>query len=293
MQRFTEFEAPKKFGIYCIYNSVNHKRYIGSAIDLHERLTQHLYELNHSKHFNLHLQRSFDKYKVENFWVEILEEFDSIEYKKLLNIEDDYIIKYDTINPEKGYNKRLNSSFPILSETSKAIRKQKHDLHKIKVLAFNAKTGEFYKEYESVTECALDLNDQTTNVSGALKTLTRKVKGYTLVKASEYIVGKDYKQIFNRICTTERIEKQRRNNIKNIPVFVLTKNTKTEYFSISEATRQLKLKKDSLSHMLKRRGNIRLNELLISLDPEVTYDSYDAAWLYEPGVIKNQFSKNK
>lgn len=59
-------------GIYKIINLVTEDCYIGSAVNLNRRKNQHYYSLRNNKHFSLHLQRSFNKYKEENFTFEIL-----------------------------------------------------------------------------------------------------------------------------------------------------------------------------------------------------------------------------
>lgn len=58
MQKLNSKKWPKKSGVYCIINLIDGKRYVGSAIDLKERLNQHYRELSTHKHFNDHLQRS-------------------------------------------------------------------------------------------------------------------------------------------------------------------------------------------------------------------------------------------
>ena len=53
--------------IYCIYNKVNGKKYIGSTRNFKKRSETHLYRLRHGLHCNRYLQRSFNKYKEDNF----------------------------------------------------------------------------------------------------------------------------------------------------------------------------------------------------------------------------------
>lgn len=294
MQKITDFNVSTNCGIYCIYNTVNHKRYIGSAINLHERLTQHYSELSKNIHFNLHLQRSFQKYGSSAFEIDVIKEFEAIEYNDLLKLEDFYILKYNTIDSQFGYNKRTNTTFPILLKESIAKRKVKHDKHKIKVKAFVRETGEFYKEFDSITDCANDLHDQTTNICFALNNVSRSVKGYVIIKSSDYDPNLSYKYIpFKReLESKETIRLKQINNPKNKKVYVWTKDGVVEYFSISEATRQLGLKKDSLSHVLKRyKSGIRYDKYYITFDENEDYSYYNSAKKYEPGVIKNQFSK--
>lgn len=292
MQKITDFNVSKNKGIYCIINIINNKKYIGSAVNLHERLTQHFSELSRGIHFNNHLQQSFKKYGKESFFIDVIEEFEKIDYKALLVLEDYYILKYNCLNPKIGYNKRTNDTFPELSESSKSKRKEKHDKYKIKVKCFVAKTGEFYKDFESISDCAKDLNDQTTNICFALNNLSRSVKGYVIIKKDDYNPDACYKYIpYKRVYTEELIKYKQKHNSKNKKVYVWTKDNVIEYFSISEANRQLGLKKYSLSHIMKKHGGIKYKEYYITLNKDENYSQYDSAWNYEPGVIKNQFSK--
>ena len=59
-------------GIYRIRNLVNNKFYIGSAVNLNKRKSQHFYYLRNNKHHNKPLQNSFNKYKKDNFIFEIM-----------------------------------------------------------------------------------------------------------------------------------------------------------------------------------------------------------------------------
>lgn len=45
-------------GIYCIINTSNNKRYIGSSVNLYTRLMKHRALLRHSKHDNRKIQNS-------------------------------------------------------------------------------------------------------------------------------------------------------------------------------------------------------------------------------------------
>ena len=49
-------------GIYSITNIINNKKYIGQSVDIKSRLRNHKWELRHNRHFNDHLQKSFNKY---------------------------------------------------------------------------------------------------------------------------------------------------------------------------------------------------------------------------------------
>ena len=60
-------------GIYIIKNTINGKFYIGSAVNIKTRWSQHRHQLKHNKHGNRYLQRSWNKHGTENFVFEVLE----------------------------------------------------------------------------------------------------------------------------------------------------------------------------------------------------------------------------
>lgn len=91
-----------KSGIYCIENLINHKKYIGQSKNIKRRLSDHLSELRNNKHFNDHLQRSWNTYGQKNFNISILCYCPENELDKR---ETYYIDLYKTMNKDFGYNK--------------------------------------------------------------------------------------------------------------------------------------------------------------------------------------------
>lgn len=89
-------------GIYKIVNIINNKFYIGSSKELNRRWSEHKSELKHNKHINIILQRAWNKYGIDCFNFEIIEECD---VNILLEREQFYI---DTLKPK--YNIGLKSS---------------------------------------------------------------------------------------------------------------------------------------------------------------------------------------
>lgn len=87
-------------GIYKITNLINNKCYIGQSIDIQRRWNKH-------KNSNLSypLYNAFRLYGLENFLFEVLEECDRAELNEK---ELFYIKKYNSCNPENGYNQTLN-----------------------------------------------------------------------------------------------------------------------------------------------------------------------------------------
>lgn len=106
-------------GIYCIYNKINNKKYIGKSKCIHKRIKQHITSLNRrSKDENYHLINSWHKYGRINFDYCIIEELDFDE-KLLKDRELYHIINNKSLDRDYGYNLRLDSSTKmiVLEET--------------------------------------------------------------------------------------------------------------------------------------------------------------------------------
>jgi group I intron endonuclease len=88
-------------GIYAITNTTNGKQYVGSAADLRERWRQHRSKLRWGKHGNPKLQRAFDKYGLEVFTFQVLEECPQAQ---LAEREQHWIDTLDCVR--HGYNIR-------------------------------------------------------------------------------------------------------------------------------------------------------------------------------------------
>ena len=82
-------------GIYQIRNIINEHIYIGSSHNIEERFKRHKRDLYNQTHHSIYLQRAYNKYGINNFVYEIIEEV-YIE-KDLLDREQYYI---DKLNPQ-------------------------------------------------------------------------------------------------------------------------------------------------------------------------------------------------
>lgn len=89
-------------GIYMIKNKINNKVYIGKSVDITHRWKYgHFNKLNKNKHENEYLQRSWNKYKENNFEFSIIEECS----EELLNDKEKFWIShYKSSIPQYGYN---------------------------------------------------------------------------------------------------------------------------------------------------------------------------------------------
>jgi len=89
-------------GIYCIYNAVSKKRYIGQTSNIDRRQRWHFSRLKNGAHHNEHLQMAFLKYGEGAFEWQILEEVQ----ESMLDVrERAWIAHHKSDNREFGYNK--------------------------------------------------------------------------------------------------------------------------------------------------------------------------------------------
>lgn len=91
--------------IYKITNLVNLKVYIGQTTkSVHTRFIQHRSRLRRNTHDNSHLQFAWNKYGEESFRFEAIDTGEHV--FSLDNLERYWIQLFDSMDPEKGYNKQ-------------------------------------------------------------------------------------------------------------------------------------------------------------------------------------------
>ena len=95
-------------GIYQITNQTNGKRYIGSAVNIRKRWTNHLFALRHQQHPNRHLQAAFDKYGETAFVFSTLEH---IENALQLIPREQYFL--DMLKPEYNISPTARSALGV------------------------------------------------------------------------------------------------------------------------------------------------------------------------------------
>ena len=103
-----------KSGIYCILNKKNKKRYVGSSNCLSKRFNNHKVKLRNNKHFNIHLQKAFNKYRENQFQFLVLE---YCRINNLINREQYYMNLYNVY--KNGYNIAPTADRTIVSEETK------------------------------------------------------------------------------------------------------------------------------------------------------------------------------
>lgn len=114
----------EKCGIYLIRNLINGKVYIGKSVNIYKRIMAHRCSLTakRKKEENSHFIAAWYKYGADAFEYIVLQEcsINNLQQRELY-----WITVYDSLNPIKGYNKRLDSSGGMIphEETKLKLRK--------------------------------------------------------------------------------------------------------------------------------------------------------------------------
>lgn len=90
-----------KSGIYIIRNQVNGKIYLGSASRIRSRWSTHKHQLRKNKHHSVLLQRAWNKYGLDAFVFEVLE---NTNVENLTEREQYYLDTMTPYVPSIGYN---------------------------------------------------------------------------------------------------------------------------------------------------------------------------------------------
>ena len=174
-------------GIYCIINTFNNKRYVGSSINLHMRLQTHRSMLRKNYHQNRKLQNSWNKHSEERFDCYILEYCS----EELLIVREQYYI--DNLKPE--YNLVLEVERNILSKESRLLqsetRKRRIKSGEIKlscekIIYQYDLEGNFLEKYESIKKACIINNIHQC-------TICRFLNG-TYRKGGNYLWSLEYKE---------------------------------------------------------------------------------------------------
>ncbi len=129
----------KESGIYALYNTYNGKLYVGSSVNMYQRVRRHFSELNSGKHYNIHLKRAYDKYK-DSIIPIVLELVDNRD--NLIEREQYWLDYFKSYKKEKGYNicmiadrltgiKRTDAEKNHLSNLYKGVKKSEETKHKM------------------------------------------------------------------------------------------------------------------------------------------------------------------
>lgn len=120
--------------VYKISNKTNNKVYIGKTNNIKRRISQYKYMICFNVLHNKHLQNAINKYGINNFSFEILEEVND----NLLSEREIYWInQYQSYDNKKGYNKTfggegLTATLEIRIKIASSLNGMKHNEEWIK-----------------------------------------------------------------------------------------------------------------------------------------------------------------
>ena len=133
-------------GIYKITNKLNNKIYIGQSVNIEIRFKDHKSKQKRDREPDSHLYRAIEKYGLENFNFEILEECGPLE---LNSKESFYISKFKSNDSNFGYNKTEGGDSHSIGENNGRALLQEEDVINIRKLRSQFKTGnEVYELYK-------------------------------------------------------------------------------------------------------------------------------------------------
>lgn len=169
MDRITK-KLWKKSGIYCIVNTDNQKKYVGSSKNIYQRLQKHRAYLRKNMHENKKLQNSWNKHGEDSFQYYILE---FCPEEQLIEREQFYI---DTIKP--WYNIILEVSRLKMSKETRIkmsmSRKKGFEtgtvtLYQEKPIHQYTLEGKYVQSFKSIKEAAEKTNIARSSINRFLE----------------------------------------------------------------------------------------------------------------------------
>ena len=107
------YKIKNKSGIYSFLNLVNGKRYVGSSVDLYNRLHEHVHNLKNNKAHNAHFQNAWNKYGEDSFRFMIVEVIDDCE---IVLTREQYWIDYFEFDNLYNINPRATGGLQFTRE---------------------------------------------------------------------------------------------------------------------------------------------------------------------------------
>ena len=190
-------------GIYKIESIIKPDRiYIGSAVDIKRRWSNHLNDFKKGTHLNKKLQNHYNKYGKDDFVFSIIYEFEFRDRKQIKEIEDNFI---RTLNPYFNICKSATHSRAGLKNSSIHKKRIKRSLNKKEIKEKQRKRmmGENNPNFGKSPSI-----ETTKKISESLKIFFQTEEGLKLAKeASSRNKGTKYHEGFKH--TAETKEKMR------------------------------------------------------------------------------------
>lgn len=168
-------ELSKKSGIYCIVNTINQKKYIGSSKNLYTRLQSHRSYLRANNHANKKLQNSWNKHGENNFQYFIIECCS----ENILLVREQYYI--DTIKPwfniiVKVQELKMPKESRIKMSNSRieGFKKGTIKLYQEKPIFQYSLEGQFIRGFNSIKEASKSTGVNRSNINRFLSGMYKK-----------------------------------------------------------------------------------------------------------------------
>lgn len=251
----------KKFvgcGIYCIINTVNQKRYIGSSDNCYLRLLDHRAELRGGVHSNKHLQNAYNKYGEGAFDCYILEFCDkSIKlerekyYIDLFNSEYNIIKNPVEIHISEESRKKISESriSGFKAGTIKAY--QSKEIHQYDL------QGNYIKTFKSQKEMCKSIGIHECSIIRYFKNNYSQCAGYQW----------SYKKV-DKLPAVKKLKKDNSYLNKAVIVTNMVNNTTIEFKSITDCAKYFNVTGCVIGYVIKH-TNIYKNKYKIILKSAV------------------------
>lgn len=194
--------------IYCFTNLINNKKYIGSTIqEPSVRYNQHLYNATHENihQYDYPLYQAIRKYGLRNFTFEILYQIDCSE-EKIREIEQQYIIKYNTLSPN-GYNQTLDTKHPINNEEAYQKMSETKRENSKEVVEVD-KNNNILQKWRSIIDCAEDTKLDERKIAAVCRG-ERKTTGNRIfywIENDELIIPEYHRDLYKGEKGTTQIQ---------------------------------------------------------------------------------------
>ncbi len=269
----------KIIGVYKISNNLcsEGKYYIGYSCNIHKRWGTHQSTLKTNKHCNIRMQRAYEKYGSDCFTYEILQECETEEEAK--NVELSYL--EDLTIRDKLYNLHYNSSggdmltyHPDKEQIIEKIKNtQKDKISKMtkeerqqKWGQIGEKNGMYGKTHtDEVKRLSSEMHKGNTYCLG--KKASQETKDKMSVIASERLGEKN--PFFGKHHNEETKQKIKEKNKGRLPPNVreVIINGET-YISATEAGRQLEICTGTILHRIKSPNPLYANYFYVDNEPK-------------------------
>lgn len=225
--------------IYAIRNNITGKYYIGQTINWKRRKQDHLAALKGNYHYNIYLQRSWNKYGSICFDVFIVEHCHSIEE---LNKRESHWIKTLNCLAPNGYNSRTGGNNHF---ASRDLKKRLSNAHKIEVHRYDL-DGNYLDSFNSADDARKALNTPGANISRCCRGEIRTSVGFQWSYKKEKNIGKPKPKKIAKIRPWKR---------RRVIQFDLNNRKLKEFDSVTEAANEVKVNPSAITNCTNGRCN--------------------------------------